>query len=541
MRFKFYCSDVFGLDKPSHVQEKCIIICIIVLSIWSFPSNAYSQLDAQKEDFLTISERLDLFDDLVAAARENHYFSKNVELNLGFQWENELPKLKQEFADASDKYELMNAIKHFQGSLHNVHCRYNVPDRPKTYELPFNVGSELSHDEWRFYIKKLNDQSLNGKIKLGDYIVTVDGISILEFIQMHIHDSWKETRQGVMQDLAYFIAHRSVPPDLPVEGKKSILEFKTRTTGNTYKLSFDWSVEKNKYESWPKYDPNTYKGLEPSKYGSYSIVERGQNFCVLMSNDPKYISYPIIYFQSFSYCGGYEVNNMYTLGMESDYFILKKWVSQSKNIKGLILDLRDNGGGNNPNYFLDWFAPNNYPGEYNSWILSELLYNKRKDSTRPCDVWYDQQYLNKKKEQKLSEKAPFFIYDDPNWDNVYTPKHRIFTYPIAILSGPKCVSSCDSFVLAFKENRFGPIIGEPPASSYSNCSEYSIYTRKNKMYLGTIGFTEFKCTSGVNGEAIEGKLLEPDYPIYETFENKDVYDKLLVDKAIDALKSYKFH
>ncbi len=132
---------------------------------------------------------------------------------------------------------------------------------------------------------------------------------------------------------------------------------------------------------------------------------------------------------------------------------------------------------------------------------------------------------------------PFFCKHDTecDWDNRYVPSHRVTNSKIALVVGPRCRSACDSIAQLFSENHFGPLVGEPTSAGYTTVRLRRPVVVHGKT-LGALSFAFTREISGVTHEAIEGVPLKIDVPIDRTFENRERYDRELVDGAIKALE-----
>jgi hypothetical protein len=212
------------------------------------------------------------------------------------------------------------------------------------------------------------------------------------------------------------------------------------------------------------------------------------------------------------------------------------------------LDLRDNSGGNNPNWFLDWWAPAGWTDRFVSFRLDEELRNadaRRKAGVSMGDVagaWYVRELdAHKGESGAFTAPRPFFCRASGcDWNNHYEPAHRVTTRPVALLVGPTCMSSCDSVALAFDENEFGPLVGEPTAAAYTMSRRRVDVTDARGNDLGFITLAATIEKSGKTGAEIESVPLHVDYPVPWTFEKRDKHDAALVDAALRGFREFKF-
>ncbi|MGI5860721.1 MAG: S41 family peptidase [Myxococcales bacterium] len=206
----------------------------------------------------------------------------------------------------------------------------------------------------------------------------------------------------------------------------------------------------------------------------------------------------------------------------------------------MILDLRDNTGGNDSAWFLDWWAPRPYANHFIDYVLYEDFEQFRRArpvglSGRDFDL-YRKAHESRAPGQRFWRRQPFFGRPEGcTPDQRCVPGHPVTALPVALLVGPRCMSACDSFAQVFRENRFGPLVGEPPSAAYSLRAELPVRMPRSGKWLGTMHLAYTREQSGATGESLEGRLLELDRLIERTFENRERYGLLLIDAAIEAL------
>jgi hypothetical protein len=127
-----------------------------------------------------------------------------------------------------------------------------------------------------------------------------------------------------------------------------------------------------------------------------------------------------------------------------------------------------------------------------------------------------------------------------DWDNRYTPAHRVTKLPVALLLGPGCSGSCNAFAWHFRREKFGPIVGRPSTAGFTtHKARFPVSIRDGAKPLGTIEFAvSFATAPGAEGESLEGRPIEIDAPVMRTLDNREKFDQLLVDAAIGALEGW---
>jgi hypothetical protein len=291
------------------------------------------------------------------------------------------------------------------------------------------------------------------------------------------------------------------------------------------------------------YDARRCHDLPPVAYGPYAIAFEGPNFCLYTSTDARYRAYPVVRYFSFGYFNRGETT--YGRGFHrarADHDALAASLGALKGARAVLLDLRDNRGGNNPNWVLDWFAPAPYVDHYVFTRLDDDLRDPafRRDANmdNPREAHEFLAQLDARAPgQEFAAKRPFFCRPDAqgcDWDNRYVPSHRVTTLPLALLVGPGCVSACDSFSQVFADWGFGPLIGEPTAAAFTTRRLERAITYRGET-LGRLAVAFSYEVSGKTGAPVESVPVPLSERVERTFANRATYDATLVERAVAAL------
>ncbi len=461
------------------------------------------------------ADRKALFESLLKSLRTRHVFAPQTEKNLGRKWEDDRPLLEKEFAAADTLGKLRAALSHLGNSLHDRHCFYEPEERPDDLWPGFSIASEWNGGQPSFYIVEVEDPALSKLLVVGDRVVSVDGVAATEFLSRYQLESRANSLRGMARDVAQFLTQRPNWGGSLRAGQTSTWVVRRRGTEQAVSFRATWRLDSPVV---PQRSPDyavvyreTQCGELPQrKYPGYHLTGRGINYCLYTSTTAPYSAYPIVRHYSFLY--GTERQPPW-VGVEKEYYLLKAHLAAQKDLRGIILDLRDNTGGNNPNWFLDWYAP---------------------------APWRDEWVVERKQDGSYAPPHPFFCPVEHCTTSDYVPKHRVARLTVARLVGPRCFSACDSFALTFEENRFGPLIGEPTAAGYTSMRQGLPLRTKSGVPLGQLLIGTTKQLSGKTGLEVEAVSLHLDYPIDRGFDNHDTYDRLLVDTAIRAFTEYKF-
>ncbi|MCD6498802.1 MAG: hypothetical protein J7M25_10965 [Deltaproteobacteria bacterium] len=474
--------------------------------------------------------RLALFNHLVAVIERLHVFSTQTDHNLGFTWKQGLPDLRRAFEQADSLPKLVAALWYLGNSLHNPHCYY-MPPKPLSGKSGHRggvqgAGGRSSADaihlrrlnpgfvlgvEWiqaktqrrrqrssagrtlapssprghaRYFVRTILDHSLDATLAVGASLLSYDGIPATRLARtFHLwsnENNWFSISRAVASRLSF----RYVVGPTPAP---STWRFSDPRRGKTITVTRPWRrPPKQRGPAWAEsgipYGKRCSRLLPRRNYGSsYRLVTRGIGYCLYASKARRYRPYPIVRQYTFLYSNLTRHARRTTMAdlVQADYFALKGQLAalaRTNRLKGVLLDLRDNHGGNNPNWFLDWWASASYKDHFIYVRLDdELAQAWHKDLAKTSNVTRRaqiQRYLAAMAHRKSGEQfmgpMPFFCVEpDCSGPNLYRPTHRVTRAPVALLTGPGCHSSCDEIAQVFSDYDFGPLVGEPTSAGYT--------------------------------------------------------------------------
>jgi hypothetical protein len=480
------------------------------------------------------------FADLVALVRRYHVFSPQTEKNLGRTWDSELPALEAELTGAADEASLVVALIHFGNSLHNPHCGFDPSEPATVVRLDAKADVEWAGGKPVFYVA---DAPKSAGLAAGDVIEDVNGVAASDLLDRDLHRTNRNNWFGVAQAVAGALTMRSTRTT--PAGSHATWTVRARGGGAARKVELTWRLGQERAggsDFAVDYARASCAGLRGVQYGPYALTAEGPNFCLYASRDPRYAAYPIVRYFSFAYFGHGEDD--YQPGFHkarADHDALVAGLAAVRDAHAVLLDLRDNRGGSNPNWAMDWFAP----APYTDHFVYTRLVDELRDPAFRHDANMDDsaetsaflaQLDARTPGQEFAAKRPFFCKPDGcDWDNRYTPSHRVTTLPVALLVGPDCVSSCDAFTQQFSEWGLGPLVGEPTATGHTTRRLERDVVYRGKL-LGRLTMAFSYEVSGKTGERIEGVPIALTERVERTFANRDRYDQLLVDAAIAAVK-----
>lgn len=322
------------------------------------------------------SERAALFADLVEAVRRYHLFSEITQRNLGRRWEEDLPILERAFAEAGTEPLLRDALSQFAASLHDAHCRYNPEATGEWRRLlsGFEVDVEWPSGAPRFYVQSA-PAGMSG-VRPGNLVVSLNGVPAERFLDEFRLRSNGNNRRGIAADIAAWMGERTTLQSNTREGNVDQLVVRHREGGEVT-VAVTWRQEAPRgasvddpvrapFEDIDYARPRCAPDLRDVDYGNgYHLSAHGKFFCFYISEKAPFDAHPIVRQFSFRYSGVLErkkVRPAYYLPttayeVEAEYHTLRGLLHARPRIAGLILDLRDNRGGNDAAWFLDWYAP----------------------------------------------------------------------------------------------------------------------------------------------------------------------------------------
>lgn len=491
---------------------------------------------------IALDERRALFAEMSALVRRFHVFSDHTRQNLGRRWEDDLPALRLEFESAEDLEQLRPALHHFVNALHDAHCRYRPRFPGRDLRLGFGLAPEWIGDQARFYVTDIQSDALRSRMAEGDVVVEADETPAATLLKAHALVSNRNNWRGIALDVARFLTARREDESAARVGTQAHFVLERPTTGQRYELSINWKGEERTQEWGSPQNDTGLCGPYPSKdYGAYELAARGARYCFYTSKIEPYRRYPIVRQFAFDYSSDPYREQI----VRADHDTLESLLSRESEAQGIVLDLRENRGGNDSNTFLDWWAPRAY---VDTWTISRLdaelgsaeaLARFETGIDGPHAKFYIQSLSLLKEGKRFSPPRPFMCRAatcDAN--NTYVPSHQVTRLPVTLLVGPGCSSSCDAFVFHFNESKFGPLVGEPPVSGLTTHRiREPIPSHED---LGTFDMALTYDVSGETGEALEGLLRTVDYPVARTRENYRRYDRLVVDTAIRAFHEFRF-
>ena len=183
------------------------------------------------------------------------------------------------------------------------------------------------------------------------------------------------------------------------------------------------------------------------------------------------------------------------------------YVKQFQNAKTLIMDVRGNGGGSTPSDLVDALSDRPYRFWAEASPMNVGIFNERAREAQ-------QQPKNSSGSDEL--KGYYEAYTEiANHPLVYwpassnTPEHPLFKGRLLLLADGGCASACEDFLVPFKDNKRGTLIGE---TTYGSSGQPYYYDFGNGMSFRVSTKREFF----PDGSPFEGVGIRPDVEVTPT-------------------------
>jgi hypothetical protein len=493
------------------------------------PAVRLSDIDILRyEAVQKMSERAELYEALVEEVKAVHQFSPNTWENLApLTWKASVASLREVFVDATTESDLLAALSRFGNSLHDAHGGFQpLPPYRTHLTLPIVLAPEWDGDR----VTMVVTESRAKGVLPGDTVSSYAGTPARELLVTYADRSNANQWRGIALGVAAWMTERPADGGDGVDGSTVTLGIHKRDGGETFaNLTWSrggWHGENEVDIDAPQYDRlRCAPRLPARKYPSYELLSHSATYCLYVSRSPKYAPFPVLRFFSFDFGHPYDA--------EAEYDHLTRALRALPAVRGIVLDLRDNGGGNDPNWVLDWFAPKPY---------LDLRTQVKKTPRIDAIVLEDVANLDDGWVDALVRAPPGAVVSRflgcktaDCTDTRRVPLHRILPVPVALVVGPRCNSACDHFARVWYENGLGPITGQPSGGALTVLRlDYPIVQRSGKR-LGSMRFAISLDYSPITGLPVEGLPLHVDVPVAWSWERRDVYDTAIVDAAIASL------
>jgi hypothetical protein len=485
---------------------------------------------------LTADDRLAVFEALRAEIRAVHQPSPS-------KWDALAPltfaeatgDLRDDFANATTDADLDAVLTRFGNSLHDAHGGF-LPAVPVHVHLalPLVIAPEWDGTTLRMVVTESRAKGVDP----GDVLTSYAGVPASAFLTAYADRSSASQWRGIAIGIAEWMTERPADSGDGADGRTVTLGLQKRegpeTLANVTWSRGGWHGEGSTDRQTPEYDRLRCAPWLPSrKYPAYELASHSARCCLYTSKSPRYAPYPILRFFSFDFRSSFEAEAEYDHIARALKALPQAAGGGGGGIKALLMDLRDNGGGSDPSWVLDWFAPRSYLD-----LRTQVKKTRYIDTLVLEDVAVlDDGWVNALVHAEDGALVSRFLgcKSADCSDTRRQPKHRILPVPVALMVGPRCDGSCDHFARVWFENGLGPLVGESTGGSLSELRlDYPIVARNGRR-LGAMRIAISLDYSPFTQLPVEGRPLHVDVPVSWSWDKRESYDAAMVDAAIGAL------
>jgi hypothetical protein len=465
--------------------------------------------------------RRDLFEQLVADIRAYHLFSDAWPEE---RWAAELPALEREVIGAVDRPALLVALSHVAASLRDGHLAFTPtggwPD-PGIAVLPvsfFRTGGALDPS---FFVETAERGT---GLATGDELVRYDGFEVASLLE-HFAPELDRASPGARADrLTELLQWRRTETHPRITG--SAVAIRVERGGEFVDVAPVFAPNR------PPPDPTSDTPVCPSRHrdfgAGYELARTSEHLCLYRGVSAQTSRYPIIRHIAFLYgnTSGIDYSSI-----EQDHELVRSFLASTPHLAGVLLDLRDNGGGHHSDLFLPWYLSGPYPRALRWVRLHRPLTDRARLTQALWSSGSAEEYVRRAGAGEKWWIAPFECdaTECPPMSNAL-----VTTVPIAVLVGPRCRSSCDTFVTAWSARHVGPTIGEPTAAMFTS-NRYPLDVRLGDESLGQLTIALSGIRASEQDPWLEGRPAPVDELVEPTWPAAD-YEQKVIEAAIRALE-----
>lgn len=412
-----------------------------------------------------------------------------------------------------DFYKVILKITDFEGSTHND------TTLPEEFEKQYFSGNGFFPYPVKLFTDKLIVNYVNSEIPLGSQIYSINGIStekiLQDFYKYYTTDGYNITGKsiGITGSFArYFVLEYGLQKDFFIEYS---LPYETQKQTKTISaVNNDVRKENFKKRHSLPIDSLQYSRAKKEKY-AFKIVKPNtallsiHTFVIGMNaKDKEHLAYKKYLDSCFQY------------------------LSNHLEIKNLIVDVRNNGGGTDPNDILTFS------------YLTQKVYQENKSAfinfqKLPFTDYfvYEETDPKKQKEEKLDFEAELKdefptlqnhkYYQSSKFNTILQPDKNAFKGQIYLLISPRIASAGSLFAALVAGRTNTVIIGEETMGGYFGHNGHTPveYTLPNSKITTQFSIVNLEQDVPKNANQIYGRGIIPDREVKQTLEdflqNKD--------------------
>ena len=475
-----------------------LFIFLFITSNISFSQSiddSFSQKKMQKDlkTFIKIRE---------AANSGLYTYRTKKEIDSTYLWAyNEIPHLKS----YRDFYNLLTTLTDYEGSLHN-----GTYWSDKLWESLKNESKGYFPLPLKIIEGRLLVNIENKDIPLGSEIVSVNGHNkqqlLREIDKYYTTDGFNTTGEkiGINKHFSKYYRY-----NFGLEDEFKIV-YKTSKHKQNQNIILNSVGYKKYYENFAnrhsqKLDNQLYEDIEESDY--YLLKKINSKTAILTIN-------------SFSLGSGKDKSHL-----KYKHYLDSVFVDLNYNkFENLIVDIRNNGGGNKPNDMFTLSYLSNSPQKEirTAWIgfTESIPYWKYFQIDIP---FYLKPFAKGKLKKIMKKELPIVKNNRRYYKDIetYQPKENRFKGQVYLLTSPFVASAASLFASMVASNTNAIVIGEETSGGYyGHNGSFPVEYKLSKSNF-TIGFSIVNLTQDVKKKETQpfGRGVIPDFIVEQTFKN----------------------
>lgn len=385
--------------------------------------------------------------------------------------------LEKFITDATTPTLYYSLLRQWAASLHDGHVNV-VPKEDQSEIEVYTSGIRLENlasgtDHEKIAVVGI-DPSLSGKgLKQGDEVVALDGVPVQHALNLAAEGSVSGSTRGMRR----FAAVRRLVDGLGM-GFGRPIELEVLRDGTTLRVQI----------------PRTASlAPQPDGPGAPDVPSTGvENFkATVLPGGLGYLKISAF------------------LGTQS-VFLLNQAMRRLAHTRGLLIDLRNNGGGDQSGSAIL------------AWLTEQKIARYR---------------VSQKMDHFVLASRPsyFFLPWTPgaefaNWSPVsIVPGPERYMGPVVAIANPRCFSACDTFVSALKVHKLATIVGEPTGGGTGSPLIFDLPVSEHQFRYSVVrGLT-------ANGDPIEGVGTIPDVVLEPTLADRATGTDSQLARALEIL------
>ncbi|MGB3467581.1 MAG: S41 family peptidase [Cyclobacteriaceae bacterium] len=466
---------------------------------------------------------LELFKNIrIEANSELYKYRTKQEIDSIYNWAEDRIKKSSTYRDF---YNIICQLTDFEGSLHN------------NTVLPKQLVSSLRDEEsgyfpypLKYVEKKWMMNYAEGEIPLGAEIISINNIEIDDIIK---NLKRYYTTDGVNMTGKRMVLGSSFSKYYRFRYGRSaefITEFKIRDSSDTKKIKLsgisyrDYYKNANKRYSRPS-DNGNYKDWEGNEIYKFKSIDKNTGMLTINSfslgneKDPRHLQYV-----SF---------------LDSVFTIIAH-----HNIKNLIVDVRYNGGGTDPNDLVtySYLTQRNFQENTQAWISFKKVpyvryaYTKIPRFLRPLGVEkYNREF---QKEFPKEVNGKFYQDSTSNDHRIRKPNKKAFEGSIYLLISPRVASAGSLFAAMVAGNKNTIVIGEETMGGYYGHNGHTPlgYILPKSKIATFFSVVNLEQDVPLKENQIYNRGIIPDYTVSQTYSDYLNQKDAQIDFVLDLIK-----